>query len=77
MQKMIELLEQYFLSLSPSPQSYNIAIAHGNAYDEAAIVKEKLVEKFKGYDAIYEGLVSPVISVHAGPGVISVGVQAI
>jgi len=77
LRKMIELLEQYFLSLSPSPQSYNIAIAHGNAYDEAAIVKEKLVEKFKDYDAIYEGLVSPVISVHAGPGVIGVGVQAI
>lgn len=75
LKKMIELIEQYFLSLSPSPKSYNIAIAHGNAYDEAAIVKEKFVERFNGYNAIYEGLISPVISVHAGPGVIGVGIQ--
>jgi len=77
LEKMIELTEQYFFSISPSPQSYNIAIAHGNAYDEAAIVKEKFVEKFRGHHAIYEGLVSPVISVHAGPGVIGVGVQVL
>jgi len=75
--KMIGLAEQYFLSLSPTPQSYNIAIAHGDAYDEAAIVKEKFVEKFIGHNAIYEGLISPVISVHAGPGVIGIGIQSL
>jgi len=40
-------------------------------------VKEKFVEKFTGHDAIYEGLISPVISVHAGPGVIGIGIQSL
>ena len=73
LRKAIDLIEK--IVASSSPRGYNIAMAHGNAPEEAAELKMQMLERFKNYKTFYEGQVSPVIFVHAGPGIIGVGVQ--
>lgn len=73
LRKAIDLIEK--IVTASSAHEYNIAIAHGNAPEEAAVVKKQMLDRFTNYKTFYEGQVSPVIFVHAGPGLIGVGVQ--
>lgn len=77
LQKMIDLSEQYLISQSPSNQLYNIAVGHGNVYNEMEIVKKQFIGRLGNYNAIYEEMICSVIAVHSGPGVIGIGVQVL
>lgn len=73
LQKALELAEKFIAS--SAAQAYNIAIAHGNALEEATAVKELAIKKFKNCKTIFEGQISPALVAHTGPGLIGIGVQ--
>lgn len=54
---------------------FNLAIAHGDAEEEAVSMKERLEKEFPKARQIYFGQVSPALVVHTGPGLLGVGVQ--
>lgn len=75
MQKVLELIDKF--KAATSAQTYNIAIAHGSALEEALELKEQIVAKFKNCVHIFEGQISPTLVVHTGPGLIGVGIQVL
>ena len=69
--KAMELAQKF----AEAGKSYNIAIAHGNAKEEAEEMKNIMLEKLKNYKNIFMGQISPALVVHTGPGLIGVGIQ--
>lgn len=74
-QKVLELVEKF--KSAHSAQTFNIAIAQGNALDEALELKEQVIAKFKNCATIFEGQISPTLVVHTGPGLLGVGIQVL
>lgn len=54
---------------------YNIAIANGDAKEEAEQIKQQILPKLSNIDIFVEGQVSPALGVHTGPGAIGIAVQ--
>lgn len=54
-----------------SDKMVNIAVAHGNAYEEAYVLLEKIKELKNVKDTVFTQI-SPVMVVHTGPGLIGV-----
>lgn len=73
LRKTLELAKQ-FIGNHPN---YRLAVAHGNAWDEAEPLIEELKEVLPNYEELFEGQISPSLGVHTGPGLIGIGVQKI
>lgn len=56
-------------------QNYNVGVVHAGAQEEANEIKERLTTKLPNYKVLVEGQISPVLSVHTGPGSIGIVVQ--
>lgn len=56
---------------------FNLAVAHGDAKEEATEMMARLKEEFPQAQQIYFGQISPVLVVHTGPGLLGVGVQVL
>lgn len=56
---------------------YNLAIAHGDALEEAKAIYENIKSKLPNCEKIFMGQISPALVVHTGPGLIGIGVQLI
>ncbi|WP_232696835.1 DegV family protein [Brevibacillus daliensis] len=56
-------------------KKYNVAISHSNAEEEANQIKEILVPLLPNVNIFTIGQISPALGVHAGPGLIGVGIQ--
>ncbi|MBL1230108.1 DegV family protein [Enterococcus sp. BWB1-3] len=52
-----------------------LAVAHGEAEEEAKTFYQKLKENFPQAEEIYFGTISPALVVHTGPGLLGIGVQ--
>ena len=55
----------------------NLAVAHGDAKEEATGMMARLKEEFPQAQQIYFGQISPALVVHTGPGLLGVGVQVL
>lgn len=58
-------------------KDYNIGVVHAGAQEEADQIRERLAKKLPDYEMIVDGQVSPVLSVHTGPGSIGIVVQTL
>lgn len=56
---------------------FNLAVAHGDAKEEATEMKARLKEEFPQAQQIYFGQISPALVVHTGPGLLGVGIQVL
>ncbi|EMF0622626.1 DegV family protein [Enterococcus hirae] len=56
---------------------FNLAVAHGDAKEEATEMMARLKEEFSQAQQIYFGQISPALVVHTGPGLLGVGVQVL
>lgn len=56
-------------------EQYNVGVVHAGIPEEAHEIKNRLVEKLPHYNILVEGQISPVLSVHTGPGSIGIVVQ--
>ena len=56
---------------------FAVAVAHGNAVEAAARVMEELKQKLTRCEEWISTDVSPALSVHTGPGLIGIAVQAL
>ncbi len=54
---------------------YNLAIAHGGAAETAHKIKTQLSECIANASHYLEGVISPALCVHTGPGLVGVAVQ--
>lgn len=60
-----------------SSQDYNIGVVHAGVQEEADQIRDHLAEKLPDYQILVEGEISPVLSVHTGPGSIGIVVQTL
>lgn len=58
-------------------ENYNIGVVHAGVEEEARKIKDRLLSKLPNPAMIVEGQISPVLSVHTGPGSIGIVVQKI
>ncbi|MDN6161803.1 MAG: DegV family protein [Atopostipes sp.] len=58
-------------------KDYNIGVVHAGAKEKADKIRERLISKLPNYDALVSGEISPVLSVHTGPGSIGIVVQTL
>ncbi|HDL2061523.1 TPA: DegV family protein, partial [Enterococcus faecium] len=56
---------------------FNLAVAHGDAKEEAIEMEARLKREFPQANQIYFGQISPALVVHTGPGLLGVGVQVL
>ena len=56
---------------------FNLAIAHGDALEEAREIYEELKGKLPDCKEILFGQISPALVVHTGPGLIGIGIQLV
>ncbi|EMF0227862.1 DegV family protein [Enterococcus hirae] len=56
---------------------FNLAVAHGDAKEEATEMMARLKEEFPQAQQIYFGQISPALVVHTGPSLLGVGVQVL
>lgn len=65
------------LKFAAGHKKYDVAIVHGDGLQDAEHVKEILLPKLSGREALIEGQISPVLGVHTGPGLIGIGIHFI
>lgn len=73
LRKVVELALEYAKDAS----SVSLAIAHGNALDDANDIKKEMTDQLKAVSNVFVGPVSPALGVHTGPGLIGICVQKI
>lgn len=56
-------------------ENYNVGVVHAGAEAEANEIKDRLIAKLPNYNVLVDGQISPVLSVHTGPGSIGIVVQ--
>lgn len=56
-------------------QKFVLAVAQGQAMEEAESFYERLKREFPQAEKIYFGTISPALVVHTGPGLLGIGVQ--
>ena len=56
---------------------FSVAVAHGSAVEEANRVMEELKRKLPQCERFIKTDISPALSVHTGPGIIGIAVQAL
>lgn len=73
LRKVVELALEYAKDAS----SVSLAIAHGNAIDDANDIKKEMSDQLKAVSNVFVGPVSPALGVHTGPGLIGICVQKV
>lgn len=73
LRKVVELALEYAKDAS----SVSLAIAHGNALDDANEIKKEMTDQLKTVSNVFVGPVSPALGVHTGPGLLGICVQKI
>lgn len=58
-------------------ENYNIGVVHAGAEKEANEIRNLLTQKLPNYRILVAGEISPVLSVHTGPGSIGIVVQTL
>lgn len=58
-------------------KKFVLAVAHGQAQEEAEQFLTRLQENFPQAEKIYYGTISPALVVHTGPGLLGIGVQVL
>lgn len=58
-------------------KEYNLGVVHGAAKEDAASLKEALIEKLPDFKIFADGQISPALGVHTGPGTIGIVAQKI
>lgn len=58
-------------------EDYNIGVVHAGAAEKASEIRSRLAAKLPNAKITVEGQISPVLSVHTGPGSIGIVVQKI
>ncbi|KAF1302429.1 DegV family protein [Enterococcus saccharolyticus] len=71
LEKMIQLVQEVI----GMHRHFRLAVAQGDAMEEALWVKQLLEEKFPQAKEILFGPISPALVVHTGPGLLGIGVQ--
>lgn len=56
-------------------KEYNLGVVHGAAKEDAAKLKESLMEKLPNFKIFADGQISPALGVHTGPGTIGIVAQ--
>ncbi|MDA9470025.1 DegV family protein [Enterococcus sp. 5H] len=56
-------------------KKFALAVAQGQALEEAETFFERLKEQFPQVEKIYFGTISPALVVHTGPGLLGIGIQ--
>lgn len=56
-------------------KNYNIGVVHAGVQEEADEIRDRLAAKLPNAHVLVEGEISPVLSVHTGPGSIGIVVQ--
>ena len=63
--------------LAEGQSRYRLAVVHGGAEQEARGVEAMMQEKLPDAEISYFGQITPALVVHAGPGMIGVGIQTL
>ncbi|MHC5248199.1 DegV family protein [Enterococcus sp. LJL90] len=71
LEKTVELVKKFI----GNHQRFNLAVAHGDALEDAEMMQQQLQQVFPTANKIYFGQISPALVVHTGPGLLGVGVQ--
>lgn len=71
LEKIIDLVRNFL----GNHQRFNLAVAHGDALEDAEMMQTKLKQVFPKVEKIYFGQISPALVVHTGPGLLGIGVQ--
>lgn len=71
LRKTMELAENY----AGTFKKCNIAVANGNAPEDAKYIADILKKKFPDSNIFLEGQISPALVVHTGPGLIGIAIQ--
>lgn len=58
-------------------KNYNIGVVHAGVPAEADEIRDRLIEQLPDYQILVDGEISPVLSVHTGPGSIGIVVQTL
>ncbi len=79
MEKVIQLLTDYFKEFNATPSDYSLAIGFGYDYEEAKAFRDQVVEKLKDtYPLSADDLplyqIGATISVHTGPYPLGIGI---
>ncbi|MBF8807546.1 MAG: DegV family protein [Enterococcus lacertideformus] len=75
--KSLERTVAYVKEYVGSAKRFNLAVAHGQAEEEAIAMATQLKEEFPQAQHIYFGQISPALVVHTGPGLLGIGVQVL
>ncbi|MEG1536904.1 MAG: DegV family protein [Clostridiales bacterium] len=71
--KLTERAEHY----AAGATALKIAVLHGNAAQDAAAVKERLLQQLPFATLITEGQINPSLAVHTGPGIVGIAMLRI
>ncbi|MFV0441068.1 MAG: DegV family protein [Lachnospirales bacterium] len=77
LKKMLDIVDEYLNLFDKEDIVYNIAIAHGNVYEEATHMRSIFMKRLPEYNEVYEDILTPIMAIHGGPGVIGIGVQVL
>lgn len=70
-EKTVDIVSKYIAG----HQHFRLAVAHGDAREEAEAVFLQLKSRFPEAEELYFGEISPALVVHTGPGLLGIGVQ--
>lgn len=69
--KLMDIAEE----IASQGKSYNICVSHSAAFEEANALLATAKEKLKNAKNVYITNITPVLGVHAGPGLIGIGIE--
>ncbi|MBO0460193.1 MULTISPECIES: DegV family protein [Enterococcus] len=73
--KSLEKTMSYVKEVVGDAKVFNLAVAHGDAEEEAIEMKARFEREFPNVQEIYFGQISPALVVHTGPGLLGIGIQ--
>lgn len=71
LEKTFELIKEFV----GNHKKIALAVAHGEAEEDAKTFYQKLKDNFPQAEEIYFGNISPALVVHTGPGLLGIGIQ--
>lgn len=75
--KSLEKILNLATEFASTGKTYNVALLHGGAEEDANSLKEALTKALPGVKHFIEGQISPALGVHTGPGLVGIGIQII
>lgn len=75
--KSLEKVLSLAAEFAATGKTYNVALLHSGAQEEAESLKGALMKALPGVKHFIEGQISPALGVHTGPGLVGIGIQVI